>query len=79
MSIYKEIKKERARQDAMWGGPSHDDKHTDRDWTSFIVKYVGAAINWPFSVAEFRRNMIIVGALSVAAVEWVDRLTERVK
>lgn len=31
---------ERQQQDLQWGGPEHDDGHSDRDWADFIVSSV---------------------------------------
>lgn len=73
MSIWDEIQAERERQDKKWGGPSHDDEHTNHDWVSFIVKHVGGGVMWPWDPKKFRFSMVRVAALAVAAIEWCDR------
>ncbi len=72
-ATWREIQHERARQDQKWGGPGHDDQHTDHDWIVYLTKHLGKAVVWPFAPYRFRYQMIRVAALAVAAVEWVDR------
>jgi hypothetical protein len=71
--VYEAIRQERAAQDARWGGPEHDDQHSNFDWIAYIAKHVGRAVQWPFDRDAFRRQMVIVAALAVAAIEWADR------
>lgn len=73
MSVYDEVKAERAAQDAQWGGKDHDDKHTNFDWIAYLVKHIGRSVQWPFNVNIFRAQMVKVAALAVAAIEWADR------
>lgn len=75
-SVIAEVVKERRRQDAKWGGPEHDDKHSPCDWHEMICDYNGwarrmIAMNSP---DEARQRLIQVAALAVAAVERIDRL-----
>lgn len=74
-AIFDEINAERVTQDSQWGGPSHDDGHTLNEWIAIIVRHVGlAASDGGDEVAKrFRRQMIRVAALAVAAVESLDR------
>jgi len=76
-NILQEIKDERAYQDGRWGGHAHDDQHGPNEWIAFITAYAGKAFyccdEHPADLLEFRRNMIKVAALAVAAVEWADR------
>lgn len=53
-----------------------DDKNTPNDWAAFIAIYVGRAVNTSNTdiTAEFRKNMVKVAALALAAVEAVDRV-----
>ncbi len=70
--IYVEVANERLRQDRVWGGPNNDDKNKQAEWIKWIVEYsmgVGRA-----NGRDFRRRMIQVAALAVAAVESQDRL-----
>jgi len=72
--IFDEIHAERVYQDHKWGGPPHDDKHTNHDWVAYIIRYLGRTIVWPWESCVFRTNMVKIAALAVAAIEWVDRL-----
>lgn len=64
-TILDEIVTERARQDAKWGGPAHDDQHTMGDFMRFIQQRTG-----PF---PSRKDLIQIAALAVAAIESLDR------
>ncbi len=77
MGVYDDIKNERAAQDRKWGGSGHDDRHNSHDWIAFIVQHTGKAVRWPFDIFKFRRQMVRVAALAVAAIEWSDRLIKR--
>lgn len=44
-NVYDEIKAERDRQDAQWGGPDHDDRHTMLDWPAYITKQLGRYVD----------------------------------
>lgn len=76
MSVYDEIREERARQDEKWGGPEHDDVHCQDDWIRYI-DYKITSILENTGADNFRRCMIQIGALAVAAVESLDRRTAR--
>jgi hypothetical protein len=76
-SIYAEIDQERAAQDAEWGGAEHDDSHGAVDWAAFIRKHLSKAFQLPLERATFRRQMVRIAALAVAAVEWHDRQLEQ--
>ncbi len=76
--IFDKLRSERERQDRLWGGPAHDDTHSDRDWISMITHYAAKAAPPPnatewHKMNHFRRRMVIVAALAVAALEWDDR------
>ena len=74
MSIHDEVKQERARQDAKWGGPGVDDNRSVNDWIAYITRHTGwAVVRRPWDLKLFRRQMIRVAALAWAAVEWCDR------
>ena len=74
-SILNEIAIERERQDRMWGGPAHDDAHVSHDWVAYITKHLGRAVHFPWTPEMFKRQMILIAALAVAAIEWADRPT----
>ena len=78
-AIHAEIDAERDRQDRMWGGPDHDNLHTPNDWVAYLAKHLGKAVHWPWTPEGFRKQMVVVGALAVAAIEWVERPVSRVE
>ena len=78
MSIYDEIREERVRQYFKWGGLENDDKNSSNDWLAYIVKHAGRGVMRPWDLGLFRRQMIRVAALAVAAIEWCDRRAKRI-
>lgn len=68
--VVNEVRLERQKQDAQWGGATHDDQHADRDWLGYIHYQVGAAYMQP---ERLRERLIKIAALSVAAIESLDR------
>lgn len=79
MNIYTEIQAERERQKKKWPS-SHDDNHTTFDWIAIITRYLGEASihgdRYTFDIQKFRDTMIKVGALTVACIEWADRILD---
>ncbi|WP_437309945.1 hypothetical protein [Sorangium sp. So ce388] len=73
MSVYDEIAAERAVQDAKWGGRDADDRNTPNDWIAYIAGHAGRAWSSPLDLATYRKQLIRVAALAVAAVESLDR------
>lgn len=75
MNVYTEIHAERFRQDAKYGGPGHDDEHTPEDWLTFIRTRGLSAENHMRGgrADEYRRRLIQIAALAVAAAESWDR------
>lgn len=69
-NIFADIEKERRAQDAKWGGPAHDDLHLRQDWCRFIEDHNRRA---KYEVGAFRRQMVRVAALAIAAIEAEDR------
>ncbi len=69
--VYDEIKQERARQDAKWGGPAHDDEHDIDDFGDFIAQKL--AHMSAGSPAWKRAKLVQIAALAVAAIESADR------
>lgn len=72
VDIYDEIKAEREKQDAEWGGPDHDDTHGIVDWGQFIRGHLLRATR-ETSRRKMRYQLVRVAALAVAAVESLDR------
>lgn len=74
---------ERVRQDAQWGGPEHDDQHSDYDWWRFRRDFEDKIVHGPVffaseaTVAERaaaqRANLVKIAALAVAQIESLDR------
>ena len=71
--VLEEIKAEREYQEKRWG-TANDDLNTSNDWITYIVKYVGKGYTFPFTAVAFRKSMVQVAALAVAAIEWTDRV-----
>lgn len=79
-NIIAELVAERQAQDEQWGGPSHDDQHSLNEWIAIACRHLGLAASdgGEEAPARFRRQMIRIAALAVAAVKSVDRNSERV-
>lgn len=70
--VYADILTERMAQDRKWGGPKHDDAHEVSEWVVFIQEKLDRAEEADDD-AGYRRRMVQVAALAVAAVESLDR------
>lgn len=78
MDIYDEIRAERERQDAQWGGPDHDDEHGVNDWEGLIGDYIQLALEARMRTGNhdltgWRTRMLQAAALAVAAIQSTDR------
>jgi hypothetical protein len=73
---YRLIDEERAYQDKQWGGTRADKRHSIRDWTSFMMSYLGRAVgreaDWGRDYHFAKRMFVKVAALCVAALEALD-------
>jgi hypothetical protein len=74
--VFDEIVRERIVQDEKWGGPTHDDTHTQFDWTRFIREHVDRSVRGQ-ARDDFRKQMVRVAALAVAAVQSFDRIGKK--
>ena len=78
-NIFEEIRKEREYQKTRWGDETDDKVNTPWMWTAYITQYAGKWMAGTFMplkgnvVDSFRKSMITVATLAVAAVESVDR------
>ncbi len=72
IEVVKAIHEERQRQDAQWGGKIHDDEHTSDDFLSYILKQCHKGMSAE-NEEEVRAALIKIGALSVAALESIQR------
>lgn len=79
MSVLNEIQEERNRQDEKWGGAGHDDEHDHQDWLDFIAERRTELMRCITQEDDrafnrlYRRYMVEIAALAVAAVESHDR------
>lgn len=76
--VYEDVRVERWAQDRKWGGPCHDDEHDPGDWQSYIKQHLQEADINPRSCKAnnptlYRRQMVRVAALAVAAIQSFDR------
>lgn len=71
--LLQEIVHERQHQDAMHGGPAHDDTYERHDWIQLICDYASSPRMRTVKAAEtpeqFEKHMIQVAALAVAAIQ----------
>lgn len=80
IDILREIVDERDRQDAKWGGASHDDDKSVAEWVQLIQDYASWAriMGGMDNVVKARRRLMQVAALALAACECLDRKGEGV-
>lgn len=66
---------ERFGQDRKWGGADHDDEHRRRDWLQYIREHADRATKAlkGKDLDEYRKQLVEIAALAVAAVESHDR------
>jgi hypothetical protein len=74
MTVYDDIRAERQRQDVKWGGPEHDDRHLVGDWVGLLDDRVHLLYSDNEAGPGYRRRLVQVAALAVAAVEAFDRV-----
>lgn len=90
-SILSEVTAERQRQDGLWGGAAHDDSHDLADWLVILARHVGLG-GWDgspedachkteatgkYDPARYRKQLVRVAAVAVAALESFDRRLTR--
>lgn len=75
-AVVSEVLAERKRQDARWGGHSHNDRPSTPEFVEMIqhsaARARDAAAHDP---AEARQRLLKVAAMAVAAVQCMDRTT----
>jgi hypothetical protein len=71
-TLVAEIEAERAKQDKKWG-PAHDDSHVQSDWIEIIRMHNESY----FDGGHYRRHLIKIAALAIAAIESHDRKRRR--
>jgi beta-xylosidase len=74
-TILRDIADERFAQDSKWGGAAHDDTHSRHDWIDLIDHHLDRCIGLVnnHDHVGYRKQLIRVAALAVAAVESFDR------
>jgi hypothetical protein len=72
--VIAEILGERARQDAQWGGPAHDDKHLTDDWFDYIRRQMYKVEE---EDSDERQAFVKIASLAVAAIKSIDRRAAR--
>lgn len=83
LKILDEIKAEREYQQEKWGDDTDDGLNTPWMWAAYIGQYatrwmVGSFLPLKTSVTdEFRKCMVKVATLAVAAIESIDRQREK--
>ena len=65
--VFDEIVRERIAQDNKWGGFDHDIEHSEWDWRHFVISHTERAVD-----INFRKQMIRVAALAIAAIQAYD-------
>lgn len=72
--VYNVIDKEREKQDAFWGGPSHDARHELGSWITYMRVYLrkaeDAIAGKDWDSKEVMKNMKKAVALGVACMEY---------
>lgn len=82
VDVYELIKSERAYQQQRWGNKADDTINEPNDFVAYIVHHSTRWFNGGFApydsvtVENFRKQMIKVAAIAVAAVESLDRQIE---
>ena len=79
--VYHAIQTERENQRAEGYTEAHDDAHPLTTWVALLARHAGLAMDdgGCVSVERFRRQMIRVAAVAVAAAEALDRQQARRK
>lgn len=63
--IFDALLTRREEQDRKWGGPDHDDRHSEIDWMQLIEIYSQGGDEGPI----FEDRMLDVAALAFAAIQ----------
>lgn len=73
MSVLIEVNQEVARNSVRWGA-DHDDAHTPDEWQKLLQQRTQQIVPW-YSAETRRRALVELAAISIAAIESLDRLT----
>ena len=77
-SLGTEVSARRLAQDAKWGGPAHDDTHTQSEWLWYIHDHLGEAASCVGGVTGLEDKLFDIAALAVAAIQSSRRKREAV-
>lgn len=78
-SIFAEVEERRVYQEGKWGNVSDDTRMSPWDWVAVIASYSTKWMRGLFAplpsadTSKFRKAMLDVAAIAVAAVESLDR------
>ena len=79
-AVLTEVAHVRDEQDRQWGGVPHDDENRPWDWMAYLARHLGKAVVYPpltkQGILVFRREMMNVAAIAVAAIQAMDRKIE---
>lgn len=80
VNIINQICEEREAQDILWG-KEHDDQNSQSEWIALMTRHLGLAVNdgGQTSCSRYRKQLIRVAALAIAAIESLDRREGREK
>lgn len=79
LAICEQLVVERHAQDQQWGGPDRDDTQSRHEWLAKVEEHATRARKaigsrqQSIDLDEYRRRLIVMAALCVAAVEAHDR------
>jgi hypothetical protein len=77
-AVMLDVTDERRRQDDLWGGPEHDDRHTWRDWLRILQSQLNKlAVGNVDPVMDLYGRLVRIAALSVAGMESCSRRARR--
>jgi hypothetical protein len=72
--IWRDVVRERARQDKQWGGPEHDDIHRHEGWATWRSEFDARAADHEHDPERVYAEVVKVAALAVAQLESLRRL-----
>jgi len=72
-SIISDVIDERNRQDKKYGGAPFDDRKSMDDWIRILYSYLYRLDGWICHHGVWRKKLIQIAALAIAAVESIDR------
>lgn len=74
IEIFSEIAAERERQRSLGFTADHDAQHHPNDWVALLARHVGLSVDEAAEASDrFRRQLVRVTALALAAIESHDR------